>query len=273
MGGGGEQEASEKQQATVKQRAVAPTHDERTLVCAVRGLRGRVCTVTVSADASIHHLKKLILQENASQLAGVDSTTLDVYSTQDPLQGWARVSQSGDMIARGTLPPPAAYLLPTQRVRLYFHANIPAFDSGVVHVLAVSETPHAIPQQVHGVQVNLPVATTLRDDRPTSAHESFAEEIERYSRVQRALGLFVNWSISGTDFSQQHTYHGVEWLEYRRYRGHSSRVFIGDKSTWRELYVACNEVVEENEGRVVCRYVEGFSRIKGGSTLELEIGT
>ncbi|KAG7380485.1 hypothetical protein PHYPSEUDO_007187 [Phytophthora pseudosyringae] len=232
--------ASDSQQLPSKRRATSPTppDDNRTLVCAVRGLPGRVCTVTVRPDATVHHLKELIHQQNAVQLTGVDPTTFDVYSAKDPKQG------------------------------RYFPREIPAVDSGVVHVV-VDFVFNPLPCQVEELGT-----APLPDDKPTASDEEVEEETERFQRVREALGLFVCWSISGTDFSQKHDYPGAKWLEYGGYgdRG-TSRVYIGDKTTWRELYVACNQVVEMHEGRVAFRWVEGFNQTRGRSALYVGIGT
>ncbi|KAG7380484.1 hypothetical protein PHYPSEUDO_007186 [Phytophthora pseudosyringae] len=240
----------------------------RTLVCAVRGLPGRVFTVTISSQASIHHLKKLIHQENAIRLADVDPTVFDVYSTNDLKQGWAHASEEGRMIGRSALPA-GSFLLPMRRVDYYFPSDIPVFDSGVVHVVVDFVTQDAMELQVEEVGM-----VALVDDKPTSSDENFEDMMKRYERVEGALGLFVHWSISGTDFSQKHTYQGAKWLEYDYLcYGVAARVYVGDKTTWRELYVACNRVVQMHEGRNDSRYVENFSSTRGGSMLELWIGT
>ncbi|OWZ23949.1 hypothetical protein PHMEG_0001082 [Phytophthora megakarya] len=200
------------------------------------------------------------------------------------------------MIGRGT-PPPDAFLLPTKRIRNYFPPSIPAFDSGVVHVVVDNATKESLPLQVKEVQKNAkntPISvgrTPLPDDKPTRARgdesdeddEYLDEEIERCGRVQQTLELYVAWGILGTDFSQKHKYQGIQWMDYEAYTWFDgkggggylnySRVYIGDAVTWRELYVACNDVVEKREGRVGFRVVEAFVISTDGTTLKLVVGT
>ncbi|OWZ23961.1 hypothetical protein PHMEG_0001095 [Phytophthora megakarya] len=277
---GNKRDASDTEQTPSKQHTFSSSEDKRTLVCAVRGLHGQVCTITISADASIHSLKELIHRQNASQLTSVTPTAITVYSSEGPNHVWAVLDENGTMVERGK-PSAEALLLPTRRIRYYFPSTIPAFDSGVVHVVA--DIP---PQKTLPLQVKTPILVRnppLRDDNPTQLpnyeiDEYLEEEIERCWRVREALGLFVHWSIKGTDFSQKHNFPGAQWLEYKTYDQSCielmiSRVFIGDKTTWRDLYVACNKVVQNCEGRVGSRYVEAFYRSKDGTTLELDIGT
>ncbi|OWZ23962.1 DNA binding protein [Phytophthora megakarya] len=295
---GNKRKTSNVQQTASKRQASSSTSlgGNRTLVCAVRGLHGRVCIITISADASIHSLKELIHQQNALQLTNVTPTTFDIYTTNDPNHGWAWVSDIDVTVGRAT-PPSETFLLPTKRIRHYFPSTIPAFDSGVVHVIVGSAAKESLPLQVQEVQKNTtPIAvgrTPLPDDKPTRARddesdesdedeEYLDEEIERCRRVREALGLYVGWGILGTDFSQKHKYQGIQWLEYTSYdyrfddtKGHLnvSRVYIGDKTTWRELYVACNNVMEKCEGRVGFQDIEALNISKDGTTLKLGVGT
>ncbi|KAE8896081.1 hypothetical protein PF003_g19797 [Phytophthora fragariae] len=250
-------------------RPTPSSSNHRTLVCAVRGLPGRVCAITVSADASIHHLKELIHQQNAPHLSDVSPSTLDAYYTWGPRLGWARVGENGAMVGRGD-PRSKSFLVPTRRVRDYFPSNIPKRDSGVVHVVVDFIVRNSVTSQVNEIGT-----MPLEDDKPLPGEDDDDDEegCERASRVQDALGLLVGWSIPCTDFSQPHDYQGAKWLEYGFGFDHPSRVYIGDKITWRELYVACDEVVQKHEGNVGFRCVEGFSRVNGGPTLRLIFGT
>ncbi|KAG7383159.1 hypothetical protein PHYBOEH_010072 [Phytophthora boehmeriae] len=241
-------------------------NDDRTLVCVVSGIVGRPFTVTISADASIHDLKKKIYEENATLLKAFPATLLDVHSTQQLTGQWARLDEDGtieELEEMKSAPP----LPPTERVGNIFPAMLPRFDSGVAHVVAGVMTSY-----VKSARPKL-AAVVLPDDRPTEG-DDLDGEIARHFRVKERLGLFVNWSINGTDFSKKHDYPSAKWLYYSRWADESTtgRLFIGNTKTWRDLYIACNAVVQKAEGLVDSRYVEGF-HWKDKQTLELRIGT
>lgn len=146
----------------------------------------------------------------------------------------------------------------------------PPFHSGVVHVVAEAITDDLVAPQVEAAEP----APAPDDEEVSSDEEDSEAENERYEQVRDELGLSLSWAIPVKDFSQRHDFQGFQWLQYQRYLDVApSRVFIGNKTTWREFYVACNQVIELNEGHVMFRCVEGFTASKDGSTLMLWVGT
>lgn len=254
--------------------------DPRTLVCVVRELPGRVFSFTISAKALAYKVKVWIEGSVHDEMFGqgkkydsnkwgtlgtIDYHLLDAYSTEHFPGGWARLNHDNcvdNIDAVRSIAP----LKTTQALGFYFSADIPAADSGVVHIVAEVSRRPLLSVAPHRCMTGTPF------DKPTSPDRE--EEVKRYNSIQEWLGLFVAWDLEATDFCQSHAYPDAKWLQYERYAGERcSRVFIGDTKTWRDLYLACNEAVLVLEGFACTRWVCGFRELQDGTTIEILFDT
>ncbi|RLN51259.1 hypothetical protein BBJ29_005349 [Phytophthora kernoviae] len=174
------------------------SEDEITLVCVVRNILGRVSTVSINPNATIHEFKKKIHQENASELSHTPTTMLDVFSTKQFTGQWARLNEN-ERMEDVEDPQSVSLLLPTQRIRYYFPFDTPACDSGMVLVVAEATSTF-----VTSVVPNSKL-TALPDFKPTDIEAFEGEEYcrmgyERKKRVRKEHGLYTNWQIDGADF-------------------------------------------------------------------------
>lgn len=224
--------------------------DERTLVCVVKGTHESTITITISADTFVFELMEKICEENASQLGYIDVDKLDVRCTMKHTKKGTRYDKDGCIVMEAT-----------KCIRDYFPSDR-VYDSGTVHIVAEATPTFS--------------RITSLTDRPKKelSRKEEEEEAEYYNAVKKELNLFVHWSIGDIEFSHKHCFPHAQWLEYSRYcDSDRARVFIGDKATWRELYIACNECIRLAEGKVPFRFVEGFNESMDRLTLQLVIGT
>ncbi|GMF19926.1 unnamed protein product [Phytophthora lilii] len=194
----------------------------------------------------------------------ISCRTQDLYSTCQLPGGWARLDEN-ECIENFDELQSVDPLDCSRLVGDYFPADIPSWNSGIVAVVSLKPLISYTPRST---------VTSLRDDKPRTPNEGAEEALERSMRVQRALGLFVVWDINGTDFSQQHAHQGAQWLLHQRCPGgRCAYVFIGDKPTWRDLYIACNEAEYMLEGKVGSRFIQGIELLEDGTTFEISMGT
>lgn len=180
--------------------------DQRTLICVIRDLPGEVFSVTVNAAHKIYPIKTclksmidhMILQSKSEvfrrKLYRINPRMLDLYCTDQFPGGWARLDKS-NRIEDIDDPQSISPLIPTETVGGCFAADIPGQESGVVHVVAEVSMRTLVSLAPTSTRAS------LLDDQPTSPNESGHKEAERYKRVREALGLFVHWSLDGTDFA------------------------------------------------------------------------